>query len=54
MLFRSDPGQDLDYFLIADDPPAEFWHYPESGKWGFSNPRKIFTATDADYLAGEE
>lgn len=50
----ADAGAELDYFLIADDPPAEFWHYPESGKWGFSNPRKIFTATDVDYLFGEE
>jgi uncharacterized cupin superfamily protein len=44
----------LDYYLVADNPPNEFWSYPDSGKWGFRSPRKIFRATDADYHDGEE
>jgi uncharacterized cupin superfamily protein len=44
----------LAYFLVADDPPADYWHYPDSGKWGFSSPRKIFRPTEADYFDGEE
>lgn len=45
---------DLDYFLIADNPPDDWWHYPDSNKWGFRSPRKIFRATDVDYWDGEE
>ena len=45
---------DLDYLLVADNPLNEFWHYPDSNKWGFRSPRKIFRATDIDYHDGEE
>ena len=52
-LTNSGPG-DLDYFLVADNPPNEFWHYPDSDKWGFRSPHKIFRATEIDYHDGEE
>ena len=45
---------DLDYILVADNPPNEFWHYPDSDKYGLRFPRKIFRATDVDYHDGEE
>jgi uncharacterized cupin superfamily protein len=45
---------ELDYLLVADNPLNEFWHYPDSHKYGFRAPRKIFRATDADYHDGEE
>jgi uncharacterized cupin superfamily protein len=45
---------DLDYLLVADNPPNEFWQYPDSDKWGFRAPRKIFRATETDYHDGEE
>lgn len=45
---------DLNYLLVADNPPNEFWHYPDSNKYGFRSPRKIFRATDVDYHDGEE
>lgn len=45
---------DLDYLLVADNPLNEFWHYPDSNKWGFRSPRRIFRATDVDYHDGEE
>jgi uncharacterized cupin superfamily protein len=52
--FRNTGTEDLHYFLVADNPPLDLFHYPDSGKWGHSAPRKIFRATDADYWDGEE
>ena len=49
------PGDaDLLYLLIADNPPVDFFHYPDSDKWGFRAPRKCFRATDSGYWDGEE
>jgi uncharacterized cupin superfamily protein len=45
---------DLVCLLVADDPPADYCHYPDSGKFGFSQPRGIFRAQEADYFDGEE
>ena len=45
---------DLLYLLIADNPPVDFFHYPDSNKWGFRVPRKCFRATDTGYWDGEE
>ncbi len=45
---------DLEYLLVADNPPNEFWHYPDSNKFGFRAPRKIFRAAEVDYHDGEE
>jgi len=44
----------LTYYLVADNPPVDIWRYPDSDKWGFRPPRKIFRATDVPYLDGEE
>ncbi len=52
--FRNTGDTDLHYLVIADDPPNEFWCYPDSGKYGMPKPRKIFRAIDADYFDGEE
>lgn len=46
--------EDLHYFLIADNPLLDVWHYPDSGKMGISAPRKIFKASDLDYWQDEE
>jgi uncharacterized cupin superfamily protein len=45
---------DLVFLLIADNPPVDYWHYPDSDKWGFRSPRKFFRTADADYWDGEE
>jgi uncharacterized cupin superfamily protein len=45
---------DLTFFLIADNPPVEYWHYPDSNKWGMRQPRKFFRTMDVDYWDGEE
>lgn len=42
------------FYVIADSPPSDIWHYPDSGKWGFRAPRKFFRMTEVDYWAGEE
>lgn len=47
-------SDDLEYLLVADDPPADYWHYPDSGKWGTSTPRQIFRPAATDYFDGEE
>lgn len=52
--FANTGDADLCCFLVADNPPAEFWHYPDSGKYGFSAPRKIFRAQETDYFDAEE
>ncbi|MBA4137213.1 MAG: hypothetical protein C0518_07845 [Opitutus sp.] len=52
--FTNTGDADLLYFVVADDPPTDFWCYSESGKYGHAKPRKIFRATDADWLDGEE
>ncbi len=44
----------LEYLLIADNAPVEYWHYPDSGKWGLRSPRSFFRVTAADYWDGEE
>ncbi len=45
---------ELDYLLVEDTPLKEIWHYPDSNKYGFRAPRKIFRAADVDYHDGEE
>ena len=42
------------FYIIADNPPADLWHYPDSGKWGFRSPRKFFRMTETHYWDGEE
>lgn len=44
----------LEFYIIADNPPVDIFHYPDSNKWGHSSPRKIFRLTEADYHDGEE
>ena len=45
---------DLLFYLVADNPPADYWHYPDSGKWGLREPRKFFRIAELDYWDGEE
>lgn len=52
--FTNTGTEPLGYFLVADNPPTDIWHYPDSNKWGFNQPRKFFRAVDVDYWDGEE
>lgn len=45
---------DLLFYVIASNAPVDYWEYPDSGKWGFRAPRKIFRPVDAGYWDGEE
>ena len=47
-------SEDLLYYVVADNPPADIIHYPDSEKWLVKPQHKCFTARDADYYADEE
>jgi uncharacterized cupin superfamily protein len=43
---------DLVVQIIADNPSADYCHYPDSGKWAADG--KVFRMVEADYFDGEE
>jgi uncharacterized cupin superfamily protein len=48
---------DLLYYVIANNAPADFWHYPDSDKWGFTLPDGddlYFRVAKVGYFDGEE
>jgi len=45
---------DVTLLVVADNPPVDYWHYPDTGKWGVREPRKIFRPAEVDYFDGEE
>ncbi|MBS0631759.1 MAG: cupin domain-containing protein [Verrucomicrobia bacterium] len=45
---------DLLFYVVADNPPVDYWHYPDSNKWGHPAPRQFFRVTPLDYWDGEE
>ncbi len=47
-------SDDLLYFVVADNPPVDYRHYPDSNKWGLRAPRKFFRIAELDYWDGEE
>ncbi len=51
---RNTGTEDLIFFLVADNPAIDVWHYPDSNKWGLKSPRKFFRMTEVDYWDGEE
>lgn len=48
------PDTELEFLLVADNPPVDYWHYPDSGKWGLRAPRTFFRLQETDYWDGEE
>lgn len=46
--------EDLLFYVVADNPPVDYWHYPDSNKWGLRAPRKFFRIAELDYWDGEE
>ena len=42
------------FYIIADNPPMDGCHYPDSNKWLIRQPRKIFRMAGVDYWDGEE
>lgn len=45
---------ELQFYLVADNPPVDYWFYPDSNKWGLRDPRKFFRGPELDYWDGEE
>jgi len=45
---------ELLFYVVADNPPVDYWHYPDSGKWGLRAPRKFFRIAELDYWVGVE
>lgn len=45
---------DLVYYVIADNPPADVIYYPDSNKWFVKPQRKCFALRETDYYANEE
>jgi uncharacterized cupin superfamily protein len=42
------------YYLVADNPPVDYWYFPDSNKWGLPDPRTYFRPEPLEYLDGEE
>jgi uncharacterized cupin superfamily protein len=51
----SGPGEDLVFYIVADNPLGESCHYPDSGKWSVRSPvRRMLRSENLDYFDGEE
>jgi uncharacterized cupin superfamily protein len=48
--------EDFVFYIIADDPPGDACHYPDSGKvsYPFGGKYQCFTVQEATYFDGEE
>jgi len=52
---HNDGSEDLKFWIIADNPPGDACHYPDSNKWMVPVPtRSILKGQPADYFDGEE
>lgn len=51
---RNTGPDDLLFYIVADNPPVDVIHYPDSDKWLVKPQRKCFTLRESDYYAGEE
>jgi uncharacterized cupin superfamily protein len=45
---------DLLYYIIADNPPSDVRHYPDSNKWSLPGDDKTVRIKPAGYFEGEE
>ncbi|MSU57567.1 MAG: cupin domain-containing protein [Pedosphaera sp.] len=45
---------DLVYYVIADNPPSDACHYPDSDKWALPGQDKPVRVQSAEYYDGEE
>ena len=48
-------GEDLVFYMVADNPLGESCHYPDSNKWLVRSPeRRLLRSSGLDYYDGEE
>ena len=53
--FTNDGSEDLDIYVIADNPIGESCYYPDSKKWAVRSPeRRLIRSEALDYFDGEE
>ncbi|MEO6244901.1 MAG: cupin domain-containing protein [Opitutaceae bacterium] len=45
---------DLEVLIVADNPPVDACHYPDSNKWSLRPPGKLFRMSETDYFDGED
>ena len=45
---------DLLFYVVADNPPAEVTFYPETGRWGIKPHKKHFKMQEAEYYEPED
>jgi uncharacterized cupin superfamily protein len=51
----NDSAEDLILYVVADNPPGESCHYPDSKKWLVRSPeRRLIRSEPLDYYDGEE
>jgi uncharacterized cupin superfamily protein len=47
-------GEDLVYLIIADNPPLDVCHYPDSDKWAIYPGTRFYRVSDDEYWDREE
>jgi len=47
-------AKELVYYIIADNPPADLIHYPDSNKWLTKPQKQCFTMEKVEYFAPED
>jgi uncharacterized cupin superfamily protein len=45
---------DLLYYVMADNPPSDACHFPDTNKWELPNQAKPVRVVTVDYYDGEE
>lgn len=51
---RAAAGHEHEFLLVADNPPVDTWHNPDSHKRGLRSPRMFCRPVEVDYWDGEE
>jgi uncharacterized cupin superfamily protein len=51
---NSSATEDLSFYIIADNPAVDVFHYPDSNKYGTRPLGKYFRVQEVDYFDGEE
>ncbi|MBI2512554.1 MAG: cupin domain-containing protein [Opitutae bacterium] len=47
-------AEDVEVFIVADNPQLDGFYYPDSKKWGLRTPNVFFKMAPVDYFEGED